>query len=66
MNVTVAIYEHKHRTNIRAFDTIEKAYDWRTEIARDNWDESDGEFDELAYWDNAWGEYFNCEEVEVE
>ena len=67
MNVIVAIYEHKHVTNIRAFDNIEKAWAWKEEIARDNWDyDADGVFNEDAYWDSAWDEWFTCEEVEVE
>jgi hypothetical protein len=66
MNVIVAIYEHKHGSDIRAFDSIEKAWAWKEEIARENWDESDGPFDELAYWDRAWDEWFTCEEVGVE
>jgi hypothetical protein len=66
MNVTVAIYEKKGCVELRVFDTIEKAYDWRTKIARENWLDSDGPFDELAYWDGAWDEYFTCEEMEVE
>jgi hypothetical protein len=66
MNVIVAIYEHKYATEVRAFDNIEKAWAWKEEIARENLDESDGPFDELAYWDSAWDEWFTCEEVEVE
>lgn len=66
MNVIVAIYEHRYGTNIRVFDTMEKAEAWKEEIARENWDESDGEFDEIAYWASAWDEWFTCEEVEVE
>lgn len=66
MNVIVAIYEHKYGTHIRAFDTLEKAEAWKEEIARENWDESDGEFDEIAYWASARGAWFTCEEVGVE
>jgi hypothetical protein len=65
-NVIVAVHEKKGCVEMRAFDNIEKAWAWKEEIAHENWDESDGPFDELAYWDYAWDEWFTCEEVEVE
>ena len=66
MKIIVAIYEKKGCVEMRAFDNIEKAYAWRTEIARENWLDSDGPCDEDAYWDSAWDEWFTCEVVEVE
>ena len=37
MKVFVAIYEHRHGTDINVFDSEAKALAWRVEIARDCW-----------------------------
>lgn len=77
MKVFVAVYEHRHGTDINVFDSEAKALAWRAEIARDCWKEfldepmPEGE-DEMCrvYWEVAGecmnhAEYFNIEEKEI-
>jgi hypothetical protein len=42
---------------VRVFSSQEKVEEWRTEIARDNWDDCglDAEFDEDRYWEYVGG-----------
>ena len=52
-------------SNIRVFSSLEKCLEWKTQIAKDNWDacdftdtdeddnEVDAEFDEDRYWDHV-------------
>ena len=73
MKVVVATYEHRHGTDIQAFDSLEKAESWREEIARQYWDDLNGtdvpeEFEADYYWDamsDYGGEWFNYEWYEV-
>lgn len=77
MKVYVAIYEHRHGTDVNVFDSEAKALAWRAEIARDCWkeflDEPMPEDEEevcRVYWEVAGecmnhAEYFNIEEKEV-
>lgn len=37
-NVVVAVYDHKHGTDVRVFRDEAAAYAWRTEIAEAWWD----------------------------
>lgn len=70
--VVVATYEHKHGTDVRAFQSEPGALRWRVEIADRWWDE---EFDEerptagdlgQAYFENIEGEFFHIHDVAVE
>jgi len=75
MKVYVAIYEHKYGNDIRVFNDMKKAEEWRVEIA-DEWfdDVFRGDLkkpldtNEMAglYWSNVQDEWFNIEESEVE
>lgn len=38
MRICVAVYEHKYGSDTRAFDSDEGALGWRTEIAKENWE----------------------------
>jgi hypothetical protein len=70
--VVIATYEHKHGTDVRAFQSERGALAWRTSIAEAWWDD---EFDAemptegdigRAYFENIDGEYFSIRAVEVE
>jgi len=37
MRVCVAVYENKYGSNTRTFQSEEGAIGWRTEIAKENW-----------------------------
>jgi hypothetical protein len=72
--IHVAVYEHRHGTDVRAFQSLEVAYAWRTGIAREWWeDEIDDEpppddvigeryFDRMA----DRGEYFSVHDCSLE
>lgn len=75
MKVVIAMYEHRHDTEIRAFSSLKGAEAWREEIAREYWHELEGvddppdEFDADFYWDwmSEYGEeWFTCGLYEVE
>jgi hypothetical protein len=56
MDVVVAIYEHRHGNDVAVFSTMEKAWAWAEEIAREYWgridpEERPAEFDAEFYWD---------------
>lgn len=57
MKVVIAMYEHRHGTDLRAFSSMEGVDAWREEIAREYWDELKGaddlpdEFNADFYWD---------------
>jgi hypothetical protein len=55
--VYVAIYSHKHGTDVAVYRTAEKAYEWREEIATTYW--SDFYPDEPMPNENVSGEYFD-------
>ena len=38
MQICIAVHEHKHGSATRAFESDEGALQWRTEIAKDNWE----------------------------
>lgn len=71
--VAVAIYEHRHGTDVRVFARDEDALAWRRDIALEYYDqeiggdrpETDDEI-ETAYWDLINDEYFNVESCPVE
>ena len=73
MKVFVAIYEHRHGSDVRVFVAEEKAQAWKDEIGDDYWEieldepKPDGPCGD-EYFDLAGegGEYFNIEELEVE
>ena len=69
--VVVAVYEHKHGVDVRAFQSEAGARTWRCEIAERWWD---AEFDAerptqwdigQAYFESIEGEYFTVHELEV-
>ena len=71
--VIVATYEHRHGTDIRVFDSFEKAQVWKDEIGAEWWSEVSDDTqpeDPCAcgdeYFERAEGEWFNVEECEVE
>jgi len=69
MKVWVAVYEHRHGSDVRVFDDAQKAEAWREEIAEEYWSDLDlGDllFDADVYWDNVQDELFNYNEYEVE
>jgi hypothetical protein len=70
--VVVALYEHKHGTSVRAFETDEGALAWRTDIATRWWDHEfaderprSGDIG-AAYFESIEGEYFSWYRVPVE
>lgn len=79
MKVYVAVYEHRHGTDIQVFDSNEKAEEWQVQIAKEYWDEAfEGEDEPMPddeaemcemYWcvrgESMTPEYFNIEEKEV-
>ena len=73
MKVIVALYEHRHGTDVVVFDSEEKAEAWRAEIAEQYWDhcefENDPAFNVDLYWDEmneAGREWFSYEWYEVQ
>ena len=69
--VVVAVYEHRHGVDVRAFQSETGARTWRCEIAERWWEE---EFDDerptqgdigQAYFESIEGESFTVHEVEV-
>lgn len=76
--VWVAVYNHRHGEDIRAFDACLKAMKWREEIADEWWDKEIGTerpvaIEELAddYWEEMGmrlGAYetFHFQEAEIE
>ena len=73
MKVFVAIYEHRHGSDVRVFDTFAKAQAWKDELGAECWDNvSDDPQPEDPCGDEYFGlagescdEYFNVEELEV-
>jgi hypothetical protein len=70
--VVVAVYEHRHGKNVRAFANERAALEWRAAIAEGWWDE---EFDDerstsgdigAAYFESIEREYFSVHRVQVE
>lgn len=53
--IHVAVYEHCHGTDVRAFQSQEAAYTWRTGIAREWWEE---EIDDEPPGDDVIGERY--------
>ena len=39
MQICIAVHEHKHGSETRAFESDEGAIKWRTEIAKENWEQ---------------------------
>ncbi len=39
MQICIAVYTHKYGSDTRAFDSDEGALGWRTEIAKENWEQ---------------------------
>lgn len=76
MRIFVALYEHRHGTDIRAFTTRVQAWNWKDEIAEEWWDHefpdedrpAEGIGDEYFSMIGARGDgkYFTIEEVELE
>lgn len=74
--ITIATFQHKHGSDVRAFATKELAETWRQEIAADNWDGGPNEdmpadpreaADRYFEFGNDIGdEFFSTEECEVE
>lgn len=76
--VWVAVYDHRHGEDIRAFDSEDKCLEWRQEIADEWWDKEIGDprpvsLEELAdrYWEEMNGrlgsyETFHYDHVEIE
>lgn len=69
--VFVAVYEHRHGTDVRVFKEWKSAQAWKDEIGADEWScvsddpqPEDNCGDE--YFDLVTGEWFNIEECEVE
>jgi hypothetical protein len=69
--VVVAVYEHKHGTDVRAFQGDEGALNWRRSIAEYWWDH---EFDDerplevdigAAYFEKIEGEVFSVHDLVV-
>lgn len=70
--VVVAVYEHRHGHDVRAFQGEARALEWRREIAEQWWDD---EFDQdppttgdigAAYFADIEGESFSVHAVLVE
>ena len=57
--VYVAIYSHKHGTDVAVYRTAEKAYEWREEVAKTYW--SDYFPDEPMPSENVGETYFHHE-----
>ena len=74
--VFVAVYEHRHGTDVRVFHTFDGAQAWKDEIGAEGWSEvSDDpqpedacgdEYFELASESFSRSEYFRIDECEVE
>jgi hypothetical protein len=75
--VYVAIFEHKHGTDVRVFQSEDDAQRWRVDLAKEYWDTEmqgpmprDATDAEIAddYFDRMgdYGEFFNIQESELE
>lgn len=69
--VTVAVFEHRHGMEFRAFDSFEKAQAWKDEIGAEFWSNvsNDPQPEDPCgdeYFDLADGSWFYIEVCEVE
>jgi len=74
MKVFVAVYEHRHGTDVTVFATHDAAWALRQEIARDWWSDvfsaavpapKDPEIAADRYWEAVNDEYFNVFDRDV-